>query len=124
MKRRNFTVTIIRYSLIFRMNIPVYTTSRQEIPARKMRRRRYLTVIAVQCSAEIERLKEWLTDLTIKQIKIRLLKAKLNTYGERKVLVQRLYLHLQLHLHLEHLHLHLELPAPSPTLQVTTSPTT
>ena len=93
------------------MNIQVYTTCRQEIP-RKMKRRRYLTII--QC-AEIERL----TGFTVKQIKLRLLKAKLDTYGEKKVLVQRLYLHLHLHLHL-----HLELPAPSPTLQVATSPTT
>ena len=91
------------------MNIQVYTTCRQEIP-RKMKRRRYLTII--QC-AEIERLKGF----TVKEIKLRLLKAKLDTYGEKKVLVQRLYMHL-------HLHLHLELPAPPPTLQVTTSPTT
>ena len=94
---------------IFRMNIPVYTTCRQEIP-RRMKRRRHLIII--KC-AEIERL----TGFTVKQIKLCLLKAKLDTFGEKRVLVQRLYLHL-------HLHLHLELPAPSPTLQVTTSPTT
>ena len=110
MKIRNFTVTT-RYSDTPRMKIPVYTTSRQDVPARRLRRHRYLTIIAVQCNAETASLKERMTDLTVKQVEICLLKAEI---GHLK----------HLHLHLEHLHLQRGLPAPSPTLQVSTSPTT
>ena len=90
--------------------IQVHTTPRPE-PARRLRRNRYLTVIQVHYNAEAECLKETVTDITARQVKIYLLRAEIE--------------HLkQLRLRLEHLHLQREMPAPPPTLQVSTPTTT
>ena len=83
--------------------IQVYTSCRQ-VPARRLRRPRYLTNIALQCNSETPSLKERMKYLTVKMVEVCLLRAEVE--------------HLKrLHQRLGHLHLQRGLPATQPALQ-------